>query len=64
MRIKISFELDNNAFQSDDETLNYDAVADQLKEIATMVRSERKHGNVIDLNGNRVGEWFITGVSV
>ncbi len=61
--ITIKFNVDNAAYRNldkdynNDETLNYGAVADTLKDISSKVDQGYDSGIIADTDGNIVGNW-------
>lgn len=59
--LKIEFKTGNAAFRNEDEELDVYAVADFLKnksnEIAEQIECGYEKGSLIDINGNKVGDW-------
>lgn len=56
--VEISFRTDNAAFGEEDFEKRAE-VSRILLEIAAAVESGKDHGPVMDLNGNRVGQWSL-----
>jgi len=59
MKIKIEFDLDNAAYKNEDESLNTDAVANELNMIAIDVRNGYAGNCVQCISGNTIGRWSI-----
>lgn len=63
---QIEFKTDNAAFQHEDPAWSDQARADEvariLRSVADYVENQgRTSGDVRDANGNKVGEWAMTG---
>lgn len=56
MRFQLQFDMDNAAF----EEPGLEA-ARILRHVADGVELDAKEGNCTDFNGNKVGQWKITG---
>lgn len=56
-RFVLIFNTDNEAFRDEDGNLNYNAVAETISNVASLVGNgnEWSNGNVRDSNGNAVG---------
>lgn len=60
MRFNLTFKMDNAAF-GEDESEQASEVARILRALARgLEETNGRHGNVRDVNGNRVGEWGIS----
>lgn len=62
MKFKVSFDMDNAAFEPDART---GEIARILRELADKMElrsfvTKREAGSIRDINGNTVGEWKIT----
>jgi len=59
--MKIQFKTDNAAFEYDKSEISYkeEEISRILCKIARQVESGNTRGLVIDINGNRIGEWEI-----
>lgn len=57
MAFKLEFGTDNAAFWNEDHTMNLCEVARILGDVARKLQNE--DGKVMDLNGNKVGEWSL-----
>lgn len=52
----IKFEVDNSAFSNNDGP---GEVARILRDLATKIENGRESGQVMDANGNSVGQWSV-----
>jgi len=62
MKLRIEFDIDNDAFQIDGKWLNNMAVADTVNEIANRISAGiigPNAQNIRDINGNTVGKYQI-----
>jgi len=59
--VNITFATDNDAYRdpADARMLDRYGVAETIREIAEAVEGGRESGVVMDVNGNRVGEWSL-----
>lgn len=62
MRFTLKMELDNAAFQLEDESVDGDAVAKALAQVSDAVHGVTGGGDnayIYDINGNRCGKWEV-----
>lgn len=65
MELNIKINLDNAAFQGDDDNSEYGSTYSELKDMFTSILNNigtpevGEYGNLRDSNGNTVGEWSI-----
>lgn len=61
--VEIKFKTSNSAFHDDngneDEFYRNQEVARILREIADRVEDYWDRGSIADLNGNKIGEWYV-----
>ena len=63
--MKIQFSTEGAAFKDEyaDEATNYintrDEVIRILRRIVTNIEYGHDHGSIMDINGNKIGEWSI-----
>lgn len=58
-KLIIELELENAAYQTPGETLDYDAIAAQMCVIAEHLREGNLGFNILDVNGSRCGSCYI-----
>ena len=58
--MKIEFTCDNAAFFDDDEKFDTQEVVQILHRISTKIQDGQDGGVIRDINGNKVGEWYLT----
>lgn len=56
MKLTLSFNMDNAAFADDPAS----EASDILQAVATQIREGLSDGLCVDVNGNKVGNWFIS----
>ncbi len=69
MKFKLQFEMDNAAFsdwdgygdEPDRKTFSHAEVTRILENVANRINDHDTTGVIFDHNGNKVGEWKITG---
>lgn len=64
MKLKIEMHLDNAAYREyaphpETGELIPEVVAADLKKVADKIEMGYRSGNIIDINGNVVGQWII-----
>jgi hypothetical protein len=63
--MKIEFSTDNAAFKDEyadkmsNDMITRDEVARILSTIITRIRCGDDHGPIMDINGNKIGEWSL-----
>lgn len=57
MHLSIIFEVENNDFRMDDETLNAERVSEKVRQISAQIRGGAEYGQIRDTNGYHVGSW-------
>lgn len=58
--VKIEFDTDGAAFRDGDDYLDLWAVATQIDAVANQIFNGATKGNIIDVNGNKVGTFKVT----
>jgi len=65
MKVKIEFDIDNAAYRydddgcGDDQSINPEAVADTIRQVAGQIGAGYMRDAIIDANGNVVGKFTI-----
>lgn len=59
--VTISFKVGNAAFRREDGSLDEIAVGAQVVKIGTAIANGARTGSIIDVNGNKVGEFAVEG---
>jgi hypothetical protein len=54
--MKIEFDTNNSAF---DDWRRYDEISRILKKIEEKIMLGYDHGSILDINGNKIGEWSL-----
>lgn len=57
--VTIAFKVGNAAFRLDDGTLDEVAVGAKIVEVGTKIANGARYGSIIDINGNKVGEFSV-----
>ena len=57
MHLSITFDVENNDYRLDDETLNAERVSEKVRQISSQIRCGAERGSIRDTNGCHVGEW-------
>lgn len=58
--LKINIKTGNEAYSDENENITYEgryALRADLNKIAEDIANGKDYGSVIDINGNKVGEW-------
>ena len=58
--LKITIKTGNSAYSDENENITYEgryALRADLNKIAEDIADGKDYGSVIDINGNKVGEW-------
>ena len=58
--LKINIKTGNEAYSDENENITYEgryALRADLNKIAEDIADGKDYGSVIDINGNKVGEW-------
>ena len=59
--VTISFKVGNAAFHREDGSLDEIAIGAQVVKIGTAIANGARRGSIIDVNGNKVGEFAVEG---
>jgi hypothetical protein len=59
MTFNLTINLDNAAWQIQDEAIDLDAIAEALTKVCDSLWSGSDRGTIIDTNGNLSGEWRV-----